>query len=94
MIHRLGDSRAAIPLYDRAIEIREQLVNIEGRSDLIGDLAWTKASRGLALLRMGNIIEGNRTVSKALAVLNAEAVRTKRLDLKAAFDTITKQLEN
>ena len=35
----LGDNRAAVGLYDRAIEIRERLVNVEGRRELANDLA-------------------------------------------------------
>ena len=35
----LGDNRAAVGLYDRAIEILERLVNVEGRRELANDLA-------------------------------------------------------
>ena len=35
----LGDNQAAVGLFDRAIEIRERLVNVEGRRELADDLA-------------------------------------------------------
>ena len=38
-VRNLGDNRAAVALYDRAIEIRERLVNVEGRHELANELA-------------------------------------------------------
>ena len=42
----LGDNRAAVGLYDRAIEIRERLVNVEGRRELANDLATLYIEQG------------------------------------------------
>ena len=36
--YELGDT-AAVDLYDRAIQIRERLVNVEGQRELADDLA-------------------------------------------------------
>ena len=39
------DSSGALALYDRAIEIRERLVNVEGRRELANDLATLYRTR-------------------------------------------------
>ena len=49
----LGDNRAAVGLYDRAIEIRERLVNVEGRRELAKDLANALHEQGRPVKRLG-----------------------------------------
>jgi len=89
----LGDNRAAVGLYDRAIEILDRLVNVEGRGELLGDLAWVKADRGLALIKLGDAKAGKREAREAMAVLGAEVNRTNRADLRGSLDWIAKRLD-
>ena len=48
-VENLGDNRAAVGLYDRAIEIRERLVNIEGRRELANGLATLYMNKAMRL---------------------------------------------
>src|SRR6266481_8871622 len=82
----LGDDMAAVGVYDRAIEIRERLVNVEGRRELLGDLARVKADRGLALILSGDTLRGEREAREAINVLRAEVKRTKRAELEEVLD--------
>ena len=63
-----------------------------GRRELVGDLAWLKAYRGLALIRLGDRDRGKREAHEAITVLRAEVNRTGRADLKAVLDRAAKQL--
>ena len=49
----LGDNRAAVDFYDRAIEIRERLVNVEGRRELADDLATLYMNKAIAVWEPG-----------------------------------------
>ena len=53
-VHALGNYRAAVELYDRAIKIRERLVNQEGRRELANDLAATYTSKAHAVGDIGD----------------------------------------
>jgi len=81
-----------VGLYDRAMEIFDRLVNVEGRSELAGDLAKMKAYRGLALIELGDTERGKREAREAMDVLRAEVNRTNRADLKASLDYVAKRL--
>ena len=50
----LGDNRAAVGLYDRAIEIRERLVHQEGRRELANDLAMAYMNKANAVSALGD----------------------------------------
>ena len=79
-------------LYDRAIEILERLVNVEGQRELAGDLAWVKAYRGMTLVELGDTERGKREAREAMDVLRAEINRTNRADLKASLNYVAKRL--
>jgi hypothetical protein len=81
-----------VALYDRAIEIRERLVNVEGRCELAGDLACLKALRGMTLIKLGDTDVGKRDAHTAMAVLRAEVKRSNRADLRASLDWIATHL--
>jgi tetratricopeptide (TPR) repeat protein len=65
----LGDPRAAVAFYDRAIEIYERLVEQEGRRELRGDLAWVQALKAFVLLQLGEHSEASALAHRAIAVL-------------------------
>ena len=69
-------------LYGRAIKILEQLVNVDGQSELAGDLAKVKTYHGLMLIDLGDLHGGKREARNAMAVLSAEFNRTGRADLE------------
>ena len=50
----LGDKITAVALYDRAIEIRERLVNRIGRSEVADDLATAYMNKAVAVRDMGD----------------------------------------
>ena len=85
--------RLHVALYDRAIEIYERLVNVEGRSELLGYLASAKGKRGVCFIRLGDTERGKREVYEAITVLRTEVNRTGRADLKAVLDWITRMIE-
>ena len=85
-------SGTALALLDRAIEIRERLVNAEGRNELVGDLAKAQAARGITLIELGDAERGKREARDAVAVLRAEVKRTGRADLKAMLDWAARHL--
>jgi len=55
-VGKLGDDLAAIGLYDRAIEIRKRLLNIEGWRELADDLAGNYVSKANAVSRLGDYL--------------------------------------
>jgi serine/threonine protein kinase/tetratricopeptide (TPR) repeat protein len=74
-----GDSSGAVAAYDQALAIQERLVNQEGRVELRGDLAKVQLIRADLLADPSErVAEGKR----ALSVLEEEARRTGRADLK------------
>ena len=48
------DSSGALALYDRAIEILERLVNVEGRRELANDLAGLYMNKAVAVEALGD----------------------------------------
>jgi serine/threonine protein kinase/uncharacterized tellurite resistance protein B-like protein len=88
---QLGEGREALALYNQAIALRERLVS-EGRENLGGDLAWAKALRAFALLRLGELERARPEAREAMATLQAEVARTQRADLKGVVDWATKAL--
>jgi len=54
----VGDHRAAVGLYDRAIEIWERLVHQDGRREAGGNLAFVKANRAGTLIDLGEVATG------------------------------------
>ena len=86
-----NDSPGALAEYDHAIELHDWLVNMEGRHELLGDLASAKAQRGLLKIAMGNSELGLQEVRDAVAVLRTEIERTGRADLKKVLEDVTKK---
>src|SRR2546430_1566880 len=74
------------------VEIRERLVNVEGRCEFAGDLARVKATRGMTLIELGDTERGKREAREAVAVLRAEVKRTGRADLKAMLEWTARHL--
>jgi tetratricopeptide (TPR) repeat protein len=50
----LGDNRRAVAFHDRAIEIRERLVNQEGQSELGSSVAYCYKNKALVLTALGD----------------------------------------
>ena len=50
----VDDTSGAVALYDRAIEIRERLVNVEGRRELANDLARLYMNKANAVSALGD----------------------------------------
>ena len=48
-LKKLGDNQATVGLYDRAIEILERLVNVEGRRELANDIASLYQNKAIAV---------------------------------------------
>jgi hypothetical protein len=92
-VSALGDQRAAVALYDRAIEIRERLVHQEGRRELQGDYAWGLVGRAKALLDLGDRKRAQTDAREAVAILQQEVTRTGRADLQAVLDWATTALK-
>lgn len=88
------DLPGAVAFYDRAIEIRERLVNVEGRRELQGNLAWVKTGRAAALLALGDVNRARREAQESLAILKAEIARTERADLQAVLNWATHALKD
>ena len=92
-VHKTAnDSSGELAEYDRVIEIHDRLVNMEGRHELVGDLASAKTQRGLLMIAMGNSELGKQEVHDAVAVLREEIKRTGRADLKKALEDVTEKL--
>src|SRR5206468_10236144 len=53
-VEDLGDNRAAVGLYDRTIEIRERLVNVEGQRELANGLATAYMNKGNAVKNLAD----------------------------------------
>jgi hypothetical protein len=73
-------------LYDRVIGIREQLVEREGRRELVGDLAWVILGRAKAFLDLGDRVRAQRDTQRALPLLKGEIQRTSRADLQGVLE--------
>ena len=80
-------------MYDRAVAIRERLVQREGRMELQGDLAWVVALRAKALLDLGHYPMARSDAQRAVPMLRAEIARTGRADLQRALDEAIKELQ-
>ena len=93
-VSALGDSRGAVALYGKAIVIRERLVNIEGRSELAGKLAWVKAYRAIAMIQLGETEKGKREALNTISILRSEIKRTGRSDLTTVLKWLESQIDN
>ena len=62
------DSSGASVLYDRAIEILDRMVNVEGRRELAKDLASVYVNKGIALKTTGNNREAVELFDQAIAI--------------------------
>ena len=85
-----GNIGEAITDYGRAIEIREQLVEKEGRRELRNDLAMCYNNRGNALAAQGNIGEAISDYGRAIEIyeqlVEKEARRELRNDLAGCYN--------
>ncbi len=79
-----GDFPAAAASYGRAVEIRTHLIEVEGRVELRGDLAWAEAYEARCLGKLGDRGAALGQAVRAALTLKAEADRTGRADLSAA----------
>jgi tetratricopeptide (TPR) repeat protein len=62
------DSSGTVALYDRAIEIRERLVNVEGQRELSDDLVTVYVNKALAVSHLGNNREAVRLYDQAIEI--------------------------
>ena len=92
-VMELRDSRSALVLYDRAIEIYERLVHREGRRELVGNLAFVKANRAGTLIHLGEVATGVKEGRETAEVLRAEVARTGRADLQQQLVWLTDKLD-
>jgi serine/threonine protein kinase len=90
IIHdHLADAPGALAAYDRAVAIRERLVNREGWWELAGDLAQTYLLKGNALERQGGFAAAVAAYDQALAIeerlVNQEGRRKLASDLASTY---------
>ncbi len=77
----LGDKRTAMTLYDSAIEIRERLVNAEGRSELVVSLATLYMNKAAAVEKLGNHEEAMVLFNRAIGILEPLVNEANRIEL-------------
>jgi hypothetical protein len=74
---KLGQVRAALPFYDRAIAIFERLVKMEGRAELTTYLAMVYQNKAAALRQLGQLRPLHTVLdSSPLTAQQATPVRT------------------
>jgi tetratricopeptide (TPR) repeat protein len=81
VLDELGRYRTALSCYDRAVEIRDRLVNQQGLVELRGDLAKALVYRADILEKLGDVVQARSDARGAIPVLRAEFARTRRHDL-------------
>jgi tetratricopeptide (TPR) repeat protein/predicted Ser/Thr protein kinase len=85
----LGENRKAIEVCDRAIEIRERLVNQEGQTEVANDLASAYVNKANALHGAGDYLEAVRLYDRAINVrerlVNEEGRSEVASDLSLAY---------
>ena len=74
-VSALGDNRAAVGLYDRAIEIRERLVHQEGRWELANDLAMAYMNKAIAVSALGDHRAALALYDRAIESMSAWCTR-------------------
>ncbi len=74
--------REALALCERAVTLREALVDAGDAADCAGDLACARLVRAVAKYNLGDIPSGTLDARVALAALAVEAPRTGRADLQ------------
>ena len=88
-LRALGDNRAAVGLYDRAIEILERLVNVEGRRELANDLATLYMNKANAVMNLGDNRAAVGLYDRAIEILerlvNVEGRRELANDLATLY---------
>ena len=78
----MGELQGAVALYDQAVAVHQGLVDQQGRGDLRGELACTRVLRAEALLDLGERERARSEARQAMVILEAEASRTQRADLR------------
>ncbi|MCY7346482.1 MAG: tetratricopeptide repeat protein, partial [Pyrinomonadaceae bacterium] len=88
-LYSQGALTEAIAEYDKAIEIRERLVNDENRGELSNELAAAYMNKGVALVSQGALIEAIAEYDRAIAIrerlVNQENRGELANDLAAAY---------
>jgi tetratricopeptide (TPR) repeat protein len=64
-----ADSSGALALYDRAIAIRERLVNVEGRCELANELATLYMNKAVAVSDLGDKLAAVDLYDRAIEIL-------------------------
>ena len=82
----LGDKRGAVALYEQAIEIRERLVNQEGRRELAGDLAWVQLCWANDAWKIGRQAEAAKIAKQTIRTLESEIQRNRPRSLTGVLD--------
>ena len=89
-VSALGDMGGAVTLYDRAIVIRERLVNQEGRSELANGLAMAYMNKANAKWVNGDQQGALALLDQAIAIrerlVNQEGRRELANDLAMAYN--------
>ncbi len=75
------DSSGALALYDKAIEIRERLINVEGRRELANDLATLYNEKANAVVRLGNNRAAVGLYDRAIEILERLVNAEGRIEL-------------
>ena len=83
------DSSGALAMYDRAIEIRERLVNVEGRRELANELADLYGDKAVAVCSMGDYRTAiglyDRAIQIRERIVNVEGQHESAKDLAALY---------
>ena len=82
MLYDEGKLTEANEGYQRAISLYTQLIQKEGRNDLIGMLAWVQTNTAETLLCLQETETVQALLNEAIPVLEAEYKRTKRADFQ------------
>jgi hypothetical protein len=92
-LHELGDLRATIAQFDRAVQIWTEMVTAEKRTDVEADLAKVLAYRACALDSAGDKTKSKEEARKVLPLLIDQTVKTRRPDLVAILRWIEQQAQ-
>jgi serine/threonine protein kinase len=78
---------AALAALEEAFVLWNRLVHQEGRRELLGEYAMAQARRGELLCQLGDRGRGCQEVRQAVALLEAEAARTHRPEVREKLTT-------
>lgn len=91
-LHRAADdSSGSLGLYDRAIEIRERLVNVEDRRDSVSGLASLYLNKGATLESLGDTAAAVHLYDRAIEICERLVAGEHRLDV---IDSLAKLYMN